>query len=167
MATLERLFRALDDSGVRFVVVGGLAMVLHGHARLTLDVDLVIDLAPEPARKAVAALTGLGYVPRVPVAAEDFANAELRETWRREKGMEVFSLWNPDDPMSVVDLFVHHPDRVRRAVGPLAASPARRGDGPHRFDRRPDPPQEARRATQGPGGHPFLEQILGEAGDAE
>jgi len=167
MATLGRLFRALDDSGVRYVVVGGMAMVLHGHARLTLDVDLVIDLAPEPARKAVAALTELGYSPRVPVAAEDFADAELRERWRLEKGMEVFSLWNPDDPMSVVDLFVHHPIGFDELWA--RSQPARLGEVTVRIASIADLIRLKKLA-----GRPkdledvhFLEQILGEAGDAE
>ncbi|MGH7318339.1 MAG: hypothetical protein ACRELA_01720 [Candidatus Rokuibacteriota bacterium] len=41
VAILEPVFKALNDSGVRYVVVGGLAVVLHGHARLTVDVDLI------------------------------------------------------------------------------------------------------------------------------
>ena len=40
MALFEPLFKTLNDAGVRYVVVGGLAVVLHGHARLTVDVDL-------------------------------------------------------------------------------------------------------------------------------
>ena len=36
-ATLERL----TASGVDFVVIGGIAMVLHGSARLTRDIDIV------------------------------------------------------------------------------------------------------------------------------
>lgn len=42
MALFEPVFRALDTSGARFVVVGGVAVVLQGHARLTADLDLVV-----------------------------------------------------------------------------------------------------------------------------
>ena len=38
------LFRELNASGTRYVVVGGVATVLHGYTRLTADVDLMIDL---------------------------------------------------------------------------------------------------------------------------
>ena len=41
MALFEPLFAALNAGEVRYVVVGGVATVLHGHARLTADVDLV------------------------------------------------------------------------------------------------------------------------------
>ena len=42
-------------------------MVLHGHARLTVDVDLMVDLDEEPAAKAIDILVGIGLQPRVPV----------------------------------------------------------------------------------------------------
>ena len=45
-------------------MVGGLATVLHGYARFTADADLVVDLAPTPAKHIIDALTGLGFVPR-------------------------------------------------------------------------------------------------------
>lgn len=37
---LERILRALIDGGVDFVVIGGVAAVLHGSARLTFDLDV-------------------------------------------------------------------------------------------------------------------------------
>lgn len=109
MPFIEPLFKALNDAGVRYVVVGGLAVVLHGYARLTADVDLVVDLDPEQARKTVDALTGLGLRPRVPVNPRDFADGSVREAWIRERGMQVFTLIDPANPMRVVDLFVTQP----------------------------------------------------------
>jgi hypothetical protein len=105
----ETLFAALNDAGVRYVVVGGVAVVLHGHARLTADVDLAVDLAPAEAARAIAVLTGLGFQPRAPVAALDFADATKRRAWADEKGMRVFSLWDPAQPMREVDLFLEPP----------------------------------------------------------
>ncbi|MCC6644932.1 MAG: nucleotidyl transferase AbiEii/AbiGii toxin family protein [Polyangiaceae bacterium] len=109
MSSLASIVSALDESGARFVVVGGLAVVLHGHARLTADVDLVVDLSPGEAIKPVAALTRLGMVPRAPVAARDFADPEARRRWSEEEGMKVFSLWDPRAPLREVDLFVEPP----------------------------------------------------------
>ena len=109
MPLFEPLFRALNATGARYVVVGGLATVLHGYARLTADVDLVVDLAPEPAGRLVDALLGLGLVPRAPVDAAGFADPEIRERWVRDKGMQVFSFVDRANPMRAVDLFVQYP----------------------------------------------------------
>ncbi|HEX4824610.1 MAG TPA: hypothetical protein VFV19_09860 [Candidatus Polarisedimenticolaceae bacterium] len=94
---------------MRYVIVGGLATVLHGYTRLTDDVDLVIDLAPEAARRTMEALRDLGLKPRAPVELLDFALADRRRQWNEEKGMRVFSLVDPAQPMRELDLFVENP----------------------------------------------------------
>jgi hypothetical protein len=38
------LFRALNDHQVRYLLVGGLAMNLHGVPRMTMDVDLILAM---------------------------------------------------------------------------------------------------------------------------
>lgn len=109
VALFEPIFEALDAAGVRYVAVGGVAVVLHGHARLTADLDLAVDLAAEPAGEAIAALTQMGFLPRAPVDPMDFADASVRERWIEQQGMTVFSMWDPADPMRSVDLFVVNP----------------------------------------------------------
>jgi hypothetical protein len=43
----EELLAALDRTETKFVVVGSVASGAHGLARLTNDIDIVVDLAPE------------------------------------------------------------------------------------------------------------------------
>ena len=109
MGLFTPLFEALNACDARYVVVGGFAVVLHGHMRLTHDVDLVVDLDPEPAGEIIDALTNLGCSPRAPVKPRDFANASIRETWVEEKGMQVFTMVDRANPRLVVDLFVRRP----------------------------------------------------------
>ncbi len=105
----ESLFQALNDADVRYVVVGGLATVLHGHARLTVDIDLMVDLSPEQSLRVIETLVGLGFQPQAPVKPQDFASREIRTRWIEEKGMQVFSMVDRANPIRVVDLFVEHP----------------------------------------------------------
>ena len=60
MPLYQPLFRALDTSETRYVVVGGVATVLHGYARLTADVDLILDLERAAAARAMRSLAALG-----------------------------------------------------------------------------------------------------------
>lgn len=108
MAFFEPLFAALNEAQVRYVVVGGVATVLHGHARLTADVDLVIDLEPAACGRAIDVLVQLGLQPRLPVEAADFADPAIRRRWVEEKGMRVFSWVDPDNPLRAVDLFAEY-----------------------------------------------------------
>jgi hypothetical protein len=109
MGFFEDTIAALNRADVRYVVVGGLAVVLHGHPRLTVDLDLVIDLDPPGARKAVETLLGLGLVPLLPVDPRDFADPSVRARWIAEKNMRVFSFRDPIDDLRRVDLFVEEP----------------------------------------------------------
>lgn len=106
MFVFEPIFQVLNAAGVRYVVVGGLATLLHGYARLTADVDLAVDLAPEEVTKMIRALVEKGFRPQVPVSAEAFADPAVREEWIQEKHMRAFSLVDPANPMRVVDLLL-------------------------------------------------------------
>ena len=106
---IGRILAALNQASVRYVVVGGVAVVLHGHLRFTADLDLVLALERENVLAALRALQALGFRPRPPVAAEQFADGNLRAQWVREKGMTVFSLWSPELPGTDVDLFAEEP----------------------------------------------------------
>lgn len=109
MPLFEPLFVALNAAQARYVVVGGFATVLHGFARLTADVDLIVDLEPSAAKVTIQTLVGLGLRARAPVDPATFTIEQVRRTWIEEKGMRVFSMWDPASPMREVDLFVESP----------------------------------------------------------
>ena len=107
--SVEAVFRELTAAGVRYLVVGGLAVVAHGYVRLTADIDLVIDLEPANIGRALSALARLDYRPRAPVEMKAFADAEKRTEWVRDKGLTVFSLYSPSHPATEIDMFVEMP----------------------------------------------------------
>lgn len=109
MTLFEPIFQTLNRAGVRYIVVGGVAVVLQGFARLTADLDLIIDLTPPEARRTIDALMELGFRPRAPVDPQDFADTEIRKSWVEAKGMRVFSMFDPTNPMRQVDVFTENP----------------------------------------------------------
>lgn len=100
------LFAILLAAQVRFVVVGGLALVLHGIDRLTADVDLVIDLSAGPASGCVHALTQAGYRPLAPVDPRALADAGQRRAWQTTRNMQVFSFWDSTNTRPTVDVML-------------------------------------------------------------
>lgn len=111
MATgpIETILATLVAAKVRFVVVGGVAVVLQGYPRFTVDLDLVLGFEPANIRAALLALEVLGFTPKAPVTAADFADPEIRHSWIQDKGMTVFSLWSDSFRGTDVDLFVSEP----------------------------------------------------------
>lgn len=93
LGSFDSIVRALHGAGVRYLVAEGLAVNAHGYLRFTKDVDLVLQLAPDNIRSAFAALEGIGYRPLVPVTGAQFADADQRGAWIREKGMTVLNFW--------------------------------------------------------------------------
>jgi hypothetical protein len=56
---VEGLFGALEESDVRFVVIGGFAVGAHGYPRATKDLDIVPDPDPENLRRLASTLSDL------------------------------------------------------------------------------------------------------------
>lgn len=106
---VRQIFASLNEAGVDYVVVGGLAVILHGYLRATADLDLAIGLSPDNASRGMRALASIGLQPRLPVPMDDFADADKRDDWLRNRNMLVFPLWDPANPLRSVDVFVDEP----------------------------------------------------------
>lgn len=109
MMVLDKVFREFNRKKVRYLVAGGVAVTMYGNPRFTKDLDLFIDPREDNVRRAVDAFKTLGFVPRVPVKAEEFISADNRAKWQKEKGMLAFTFINPKNPFENVDLLFSAP----------------------------------------------------------
>ncbi|HEY0789576.1 MAG TPA: nucleotidyl transferase AbiEii/AbiGii toxin family protein [Chthoniobacterales bacterium] len=96
----------LCDHDVQFVVAGGVAVVLHGIERLTLDLDVAVSPDRDNLRRFLAALRRLELEPRAPVPAEFILSPQRLEQLVREKNAFVFTFWSPHEPYRQVDMFL-------------------------------------------------------------
>lgn len=117
LTSVEAITRALNEAGVPFIVVGGLAVNAHGYGRVTQDIDVVLKLEPATVRAAFVALGSLGYAPRVPVTADGFADPAQRARWIAEKGMTVLNFHSERHRETPVDVFVTEPFDFDREYG--------------------------------------------------
>ena len=107
--SIETIVRALNAAKVKYLIVGGVAVVAHGYERFTKALDLVIGLERKNILRGLRALLAIGYQMRIPVTPEQFADPALRESWRREKNMVVLQLWSDVHRRTPVDVFVYEP----------------------------------------------------------
>jgi len=56
---LVSLCKALNAENVRYVLIGGFAVILHGFVRATKDIDLLVDASAENVRRLKRAMAAL------------------------------------------------------------------------------------------------------------
>ena len=86
------------------MVIGGIAVNLHGVERPTGDLDLLVSFEKSNLEKFISAMKAIGWVPRLPVTFEEFSDPKKRAQWKKEKGMKVFSIYNPKRPLEPIDV---------------------------------------------------------------
>ena len=106
MTTLERICAALRDAGVRYAIVGGHAVALHGAVRGTIDIDLVLRWTRRTLIDAEAALNGIGLESRLPISAEDVYS--FRDEYIENRNLIAWNFHNPDDPLEQVDIVINY-----------------------------------------------------------
>ena len=74
--TLKRLTRDLEDEGISYAIIGGMALNLWGYTRETVDVTVL--LTREGLEQFRNRLVGRGYVLAFPDASKTFRNAETQ-----------------------------------------------------------------------------------------
>jgi hypothetical protein len=114
------LFQRLNEGQIDYLVVGGLAVNIHGVPRMTYDVDLMVRLEPENVLKLVGLLETLGYRPRVPVAPADLADEAKRRIWIETKEMRAFSFHSDTMTLGEIDIMMDapfpYPELRQRAI---------------------------------------------------
>ena len=104
-----KIFNALDDRKVRYIVCGGLAMNIYGIPRMTIDIDLLIDFTKENVEVFQKILSELKYKPLQPVDLESFIDAKSRKEAIDDKNMIVYSYYNQISNFMQLDVLLDVP----------------------------------------------------------
>lgn len=101
-----RIFEELNKRHIRYLVVGGVAVNLHGFVRATEDLDIALSLDEKNLDLFISAIKEMGWKPRVPVPIEDLRDAKKRKSWFEEKNMKAFSVYNPKEVWQTLDILI-------------------------------------------------------------
>lgn len=118
---LRDVFRSFQRNDVKYVVMGGVAVVLYGVPRTTFDLDILIEASEDNARRLLEALSDAGihtaslttiddllaneitiFKDRVRIDVQTFTpGIDFQDAWRRRKtvvheGQELFVLSKED-----------------------------------------------------------------------
>jgi hypothetical protein len=114
---IAELLESLADEQVAYVLVGGLAVQLHGYMRATYDIDLVLAMNDENLARFIAVAKKYDLQPGIPVPINSLRNADQIDQWHREKGMLAFSLREPQAGGKVVDVLMRPDVSFERLIG--------------------------------------------------
>jgi hypothetical protein len=101
---VQHVIDSLERHKVRYALVGGFAVALHGAIRGTVDIDLVITLDKAQFRRLEAAMESIGLIPRLPITADELY--DFREEYIRNRNLIAWSFYHPSNPLEVVDVLI-------------------------------------------------------------
>lgn len=110
------VFKALADKEVRYQLIGGLAMNLHGVPRMTMDIDLVIALDNKNLKKFIEAANSLRLQPILPITLTDLLDPAKRNHWARDRNMVPFALRPPNADGPTLDILIDPPINIAKAL---------------------------------------------------
>ncbi len=111
---IKKVIQALIDKNVKYAIVGGYAVALHGAIRGTIDIDLVITISKSQYRATEQAMLAIGLQPRLPVNADEIF--DFREEYIRNKNLIAWSFYNATNPLEVVDILITHDLKSIRTI---------------------------------------------------
>lgn len=120
------LFRCLHERSVRYLLVGGVAMNLHGVPRMTMDVDLILAMDDANLDAFLACARELNLRPQAPVPIEALKDPAQRQQWIATRNLIAFALSAPGPAATTVDILLRHSLDIEKA---MAAASTREVDG--------------------------------------
>ena len=103
---IENILFTLNEAQVDFIICGGLAAVLYGVERMTVDVDISIEFEKDNIERFLSAVKKLGMEPRAPVSSEILFDEKERKKLAKEKNAIAFTFIDQENPYKQIDVFL-------------------------------------------------------------
>jgi hypothetical protein len=100
------LFKQLAQYQVQYVLIGGLAISMHGVERATMDIDITIAMNPDNQEKLISWALSSGLKPVLPVPLESLRDLALLKKWHQEKNLLAFALTTPEIAGVTIDILL-------------------------------------------------------------
>lgn len=114
------LFATLHRHQVEYVLIGGLAVALHGVERNTMDIDVCVVISPGNLQHLIEAAKELRLSPVLPVPLEILSQIDTLKEWHQQRHLQAFALHTPDMAGVTLDVLLFPPvspaDMCRRAL---------------------------------------------------
>lgn len=106
MNIFEKIFKNLNDAKIKYLVVGGVAVNLHGYVRFTGDLDLLVLLNEENLSKLDRVMKKLDYGERIPVSVLELKDNKKVKQWLEQKNLKAYSFFPPKTDLLQIDIII-------------------------------------------------------------
>jgi Nucleotidyl transferase AbiEii toxin, Type IV TA system len=103
------LFNKLQQFEVQYLLIGGLAVSLHGVERATMDIDITVAMQPRNLDKLIACAESLNLKPVLPVPLSSLKDLNLLKQWHQEKNLLAFALRTEELAGVTLDILLFPP----------------------------------------------------------
>lgn len=101
---LYELTDAFEKAHLKYAVIGGYALALHGLVRATVDIDFILSLTQKDFELAEKVLAQLGLKSRLPVRAQDII--KMRKEYIENRNLLAWSFVDYNNPARQVDILI-------------------------------------------------------------
>ena len=116
------IFKTLNENSIEYIVVGGLALNLHGIPRMTYDIDLLVNFEGDSMPKMLSILQEWGFLPRIPDPITDVLDNDKRQEWIEHKNLIAFTLYNDHFDIREIDIIISSPVSYSEAIQKIISS---------------------------------------------
>lgn len=102
---LSELYR----NSIEYLIVGGLAVNLHGVPRVTHDIDIIVSTKNGNIKKLVEVFQKLNYSPRLPLDPIEMVKPESVKDWIENRNLIAFSFYHKKHNYQIVDVLLDYP----------------------------------------------------------
>lgn len=117
MNLYKKIFTELEEANINYLIVGGVAVNLHGYTRFTGDIDILVTLDSRNLERLDALMHKLGYVERLPITIHDLKDVRKVQQYLEEKGMRALTYIAGKESRLDIDILVKESMDFERYFG--------------------------------------------------
>lgn len=106
MNIFQKVFTEFNKEKIKYLVVGGVAVNLHGYVRFTGDLDILVLLEEKNLKKLDHVMKKMGYSERIPVSVLELRDEKKVRDWLEKKNMKAYSFLPPETTLLQIDVII-------------------------------------------------------------
>mgnify|MGYP001590674623 FL=1 len=104
----EPILISMSENNLRYLIVGAVALGLHGYPRSTFDLDILPDLSEKNLDILISIARKHSLIPKIPEPIHKIKDPNIRSQWFEQKNLIAFPLYSTQNPLIHIDVIIHY-----------------------------------------------------------